>query len=199
MIAQFRTLLEQEKGKQKAVESSLKVKQKEVTALKREIRNVEDAIPIIQMVAKDTQEELKFHISELVTLALSAVFDEPYEFVIEFISRRGKTEADLLFKRNGHTINPMDASGFGAVDIASLALRIAMWNLKRPMSTNTMILDEPFHFLSSDLQEKAGIMLKMLCDKLGLQMIIVSHVKALIEAADKSFSVTNKKGISEVV
>ena len=199
MIAQFRALVEQEKGKHKAIEASLKVKQKEVTALKREVRNVEDAIPIIQMVAKDTQEELKFHISELVTLALSAVFEEPYEFVIEFVTRRGKTEADLLFKRNGHTISPMDASGFGAVDIASLALRIAMWNLKRPRSTNTMALDEPFHFLSSDLQEKAGIMLKNLSDKLGIQFIIISHIESLPLAADKVFKVTNKKGISKVL
>jgi hypothetical protein len=56
---------------------------------------------LIQSVAEQTQKNLEFRISHLVTTALAAVFDDPEEFVVKFVKRRGKTECDLLFMKNG--------------------------------------------------------------------------------------------------
>jgi DNA repair exonuclease SbcCD ATPase subunit len=183
-IKEYRNKLEQQKGKRAQIESSINSVNSDLRLLKRRKRNIEKAQTIIQIVAQKTQEELEYHISELVSLALSSIFTKPYELKIDFVIKRGKTEAEIWFMKNKELINPMMASGGGAVDVAAFALRIALWNLSRPRPNNTIILDEPFRFLSKELQPKATKMLQMLSEKLNLQFIIVTHNAELIDGAD---------------
>jgi DNA repair exonuclease SbcCD ATPase subunit len=91
--------------------------------------------------------------------------------------------------KDGEEIDPMTASGGGVVHVASFALRIAMWSLQRPRPRETILLDEPFHFLSRDLQPKASELLKVISKRLGIQFVIVTHDDSLTEAADKVFEV----------
>ena len=121
--------------------------------------------------------------------------EEPRE---TFVMKRGKTEADLFFVRDGNRVTPLEASGYGMVDIASFALRVAMWSLQRPRSRNVLVLDEPLKFLSRGYQSKASTMLKEISRKLGLQIIMVSHSQELIESADRVFGVSIKDGVSGV-
>ena len=165
----------------------LRMQRKEARILSKRLDKVQR---IIQEVAQETQKQLQFHIAGIVTMALEAVFPDPYEFKLEFELKRGKTEADLLFKRDGRRVDPMTASGCGAVDVASFALRVACWSLRRPRSRAVLVFDEPFKNLSADLQEKAGEMVKMVSEKLCIQMIIVTHQQELVEVADKVYRVT---------
>jgi DNA repair exonuclease SbcCD ATPase subunit len=57
-------------------------------------------------------------------------------------------------------------------------------------------LDEPFRFVSSDLQDRASQMVKELSEKLGLQFIIITHNPTLASYADKTFEVHLHKGRS---
>jgi DNA repair exonuclease SbcCD ATPase subunit len=59
-------------------------------------------------------------------------------------------------------------------------------------------MDEPLKFLSVDRQEYASAMIKQLSERLGLQFIIVTHEEELAAHADKTFSVSIRKGISTV-
>jgi len=159
--------------------------------------HAEKARVIFQLVAKKTQENLEFHISKLVTTAIASVFSEDnIEFVVRIEQRRNKTECDLFFKEFGQEYKPLEGSGFGAVDIASFALIIAFWSLKK--NRPTMILDEPLASLSPDLQHKASDMLQMISTKLGIQIIMISHQEDVNIAADKTFIVSKKGRISEV-
>jgi ABC-type transporter Mla maintaining outer membrane lipid asymmetry ATPase subunit MlaF len=144
------------------------------------------------------QEQLQFHIADITSLALEAVFDNPYELKVEFVQRRNKTECDLYFVRGDNKVDPMEAAGVGAVDVASFALRIASWSMMNPKTRNTIILDEPFRFLSANYQEKASTMLKEISDKLKIQFIIVTHEETLTAAADKIFEVSIRNGKTKV-
>lgn len=197
-LQQYRTELERNRGKREQIENSINTQKSKLRLLTRELTHIEQAQTILQTVARMTQEELEYHISDVVSLALSVVFDEPYELKLDFEIRRGKTEADIWFVRNGEKIHPLSASGGGAVDVASFALRVALWSLSAKQHRNVLILDEPFKFLSSNLQARAGEMLKQISKKLGLQIIMVSHIPDLIESADRTFDVMIKNGISEV-
>ena len=193
MVDQYRRLYEQKIGQKNLLKEQLKTAKQNIKSLKSEMKVTEKAQAIIQLVAKQTQSELTIQISNIITLALNSIFDDPYKFQIEFVEKRGKTEADIYLTREGNRVDPMFAAGGGVVDVASFALRIALWSLKK--ANNTIILDEPFKFLSRDLQPKASKMMKELSYKLGIQFIIVTHDKALIEEADKVFSasIINKK------
>lgn len=160
--------------------------------------HISEARELLAIVALETQEQLRYHISEIVTLAMDAVLDEPYALEVDFVPKRGKTECELWFVRDGERIKPMDASGGGAVDVAAFALRVAIWSLRAQRTRAVIILDEPFRFLSSNLQPRAGGMLKELSTRLGIQFIMVTHSEALAESADKILQVRMRKGISKV-
>lgn len=144
---------------------------------------------VIQKVALHTQKELEYKFSNIVTTALAAVFDEPYEFIARFVERRNKMECDLMLHRDGVDYGITDTVGGGVVDIVAFAIRIAYWSLRKNRSV--FILDEPFRNLSPNYHPKASEMLKMLSTKMKLQFIMVSHQKGMIEYADKIFDVSN--------
>lgn len=167
--------------------------------LETEVRETEIAQAIIQKVAKETQQELEYHISELCSLALSAVFDDPYELSIEFNDRRGRTEADIDFIKDGEPIGkPLLSSGGGALDVAAFGLRVALWSLSRPKTRNVLILDEPFRHLKGDEANRRAItMVKEISNHLGLQIIMISDERVkqedIVNGADRVFMVNLKK------
>lgn len=196
MIQQYRNILEQKKGQKKQLENQIVTSKKSINIYKKEKEATEQAQKILQLVAKQTQEQIIIHISGIVTLALNSIFDEPYEFKLDFIEKRGKTEAEMYFLKDGKKIDPMTASGGGVVDISAMALRVALWSLSN--KSNTIIMDEPMKFISKNYIEKATEMLKMLSEKLKIQFLIVTHINELKEKADKIFEVKINKGVSSI-
>lgn len=195
ILRDIRYKVEQYKGRRAQVLHDLEDAQEKVKQYKRGIRQHEQAKTILRDVGLKTQQQLQYHISGIVSLALDAVLqDDPYEFKVEFIQRRNKTECDLYFERDGNRVDPLMAAGGGAVDVASFALRIASWSMQRPRTRAVIVMDEPFRFLSNNYQEKASAMLKDLSEKLGIQFIIVTHEDILAEYADKVFTVVNRNG-----
>jgi len=197
-LVNLRSTLDQQKGQKIQVENTIQVCKSEIGKKKRSLRRHEQAREVIQAAGLKTQESLSFHISEITSLALEAVFDDPYALEVEFIRRRNKTECDLFFARNGERIKPMDASGGGAVDVATFALRIASWSMQNPRSRNTIILDEPLKNLDANRIERGSEMLKEVSKKLGIQFIIVTHETKLAAFADKIFEVEIKDELSTV-
>lgn len=197
-IQHLRYTLEHQKGQKAQMDSNLNALKVDVTDCKRRLRRHEQAREIIRAVGIKTQQQLQYHISDITSLALEAVFDDPYGLAVEFIQRRNKTECDLYFVRSGEKVDPLSASGGGAVDVAAFALRIASWSMNQPRTRNVIILDEPLRFLSADMQERASQMIKELSVKLGLQFIIVTHEPILANYADRTFEVSIHKGITKV-
>ena len=197
-IQHLRNHLEQQKGKKAQIQKSINSLSLSTKERKRDLRKHEQAREVIREVGLKTQSQLSFHISDITSLALDAVFNDPYSLVAEFVQRRNKTECDLYFERDGNRVDPLSASGGGAVDVAAFALRVASWSMQRPKSRSTLILDEPLRFLSADHQEKASVMIKELSKKLGIQFIIITHEPILASYADKIFEVKIRKGVSEI-
>ena len=198
MLYELTTRLNQLKGAKSILENNLNSAKTKIEELETKLDTIEKAREIIRIVALDTQKQLEYQISEIVSLALASVFENPYKLKLNFVEQRGKTEALLTFERNGQECNPLNASGGGAVDVACMALRLSLWSLQQKKTRNTIILDEPFKCLSKDLSEKAGQLLKMLSEKLGIQFILVTHDQNIIPYADKVFRVSKIGNYSKV-
>jgi DNA repair exonuclease SbcCD ATPase subunit len=197
---EIRTALNKLKGERIGIEKEIQAQKDILWQKKRELIKYEQAKEIIREVGMKTQQQLQFHISDITSLALEAVFPDPYQLVVEFIQRRNKTECDLYFSRNENQVDPLTASGGGAVDVAAFALRIACWSLQHPHTRNTILLDEPMKWVDETLKDKASQMIKEVGGKLGIQFIIITHEPKLAAYADRTFRVSkNKKGVSRVV
>jgi len=199
-ISNLRTVYDQKRGRQSQVADNLKAAKTKLIELKRDLHRHEQAREIVREVGLATQKQLQYHISDITSLALEAVFPDPYALVAEFVERRNKTECDLYFQRDADFVDPLSASGGGAVDVAAFALRVASWAMQNPKSNNVLLLDEPFRYLSVNLLSKASAMLQQISQKLDLQIIMVTHSPELVEMANAVFEVSlkNKESIVAV-
>lgn len=200
-IKQLRQKLDRKQGERDRIQSDLEKEQDEHRKANRNLKRVHKAQEIVRTVALRTQQQLEYHISSVVSNAQAAVFDDPYQLKMEFEQRRGKTECDLWFERNGQKHNPA-YSGVGAVDIAAFALRVASWSLSRK-TRPVFICDEPFrHIKGVEPNRRAIQMVKEMSNELGIQVIMVSDERApkedIVQSADKVFQVERKNRVSYV-
>lgn len=198
-VQHLRNRLERKKGEKYQVEKNLKnYKQKKIT-LKRSLIHSQKAQVIIHEVVKKIQEKLQYQISDLGSLAISSIFPDPYVLKCDFVSKRGKVEAEMFFEKNGNLTDPLASTGGGVVDVASMALRFSFWALRTPRTRPIILLDEPLKWLKGgDLPEKGSEMIKKISKRLNLQIIMVSHDPDLINSADKVIEVSIRKGVSHV-
>lgn len=153
----------------------------------RELDLAKKAKVLVQSVAEDTQKRIQYHISNIVSNALSTVFPDPYQFKLNFVKKRGRTEAELRFEKDGYEYVPVDDSGGGVMDIASFALRLAMWGLEG--SSQVVLLDEPSKHLSEKYQDRYCDLLRAVQEDLNIQFIIITHIEKLKASADTLITV----------
>jgi DNA repair exonuclease SbcCD ATPase subunit len=167
LIALEAASLSLQKDKQAAKESSA------------DVMFAETAQVILQNISTTIQEQAHSKIGNVVSRCLETVFDDPYEFEITFERKRGKTEAVLSFVRDGNHVHPMSASGGGVVDVAAFALRLACLVLSIPHKRRTLILDEPFKFVSKNYRHRVRQMMETLSREMDVQFIMVTHIPEL--------------------
>jgi len=142
--------------------------------------NAAESQRILQHVAQAVQQHAHSRIASVVSRCLESIFEEnAYKFKIEFERKRGRTEARLVFVRDGSEIDPMEASGGGAVDVAAFALRIACLMLSRPQLRRLVVCDEPFRFVSVNYRQRIRALLENLSKEMGIQFVVVTHMEDL--------------------
>ncbi len=135
---------------------------------------------ILQLCAQAVQQQAHARVSKVVTSCLDAVFgDASYEFLIKFERKRGKTDAVLVFRRDGVDFTPTISTGGGVVDVAAMCLRVVCLCLHRPRLSKVLVLDEPLKFVSSKYQANVKQMLEKLATDLNVQIVMVTHQTAI--------------------
>lgn len=189
-VRKYRNKLERLKGERDQTERSLKQEKKKLKKLKSHLADARKAMAVVQEVARDTQAQLEYRVSELATLALQGVLEDPYELKLMFETKGSGTQAHIMFERDGSQVRPLDSTGGGPIDIAALALQMTMWSIRRPRTRNVLILDEPMKWLKGkNMPEQGAQMLHEMSHRLGVQVLMVSHSPDLIQGADKVFEV----------
>lgn len=197
-ITEYRKLIEQLKG-QKIALKTLKAKTKEELMIAEEVYlDTEEAQFVIHTVAKQTHDKFKVNLSAPVTLALANIFEDPYALDVSFAIKNNASACAIKFKRGESLLSPLDSSGYGAANIASFALRVALWGMAIPKSAPVLILDESFKELSANYHDMAGLMLKEISKDMGLQLILSTHSDTLREGVDRIYNVTIKNRVSKV-
>lgn len=188
-IDKMREALNQKKADLKSLHSSIKQTKKDIRETQRHLDSSHEALAVIQIVAKKTQEHLEYHLSDLVSAGMASVFSNPYKLKVEFLTRRNQVETEMAFIREDREFIPKKCGG-GARDIAALTLQFSIAAIKNPKTRPLMLLDEPLKWLKGkDLPRMGSQMIREISEKLGMQIIMVSHIPDQIESADRIFTV----------
>jgi DNA repair exonuclease SbcCD ATPase subunit len=99
-------------------------------------------------------------------------------------------------------IDPFSGGG-GAIDVASFALRIALWSMQQPKTRPTLILDEPFKHLKGEVTNRKVLeMVNKISKKLNIQIIMVSDERVsreiTSEFTDKLFETSIVDGVTQI-
>jgi DNA repair exonuclease SbcCD ATPase subunit len=182
----YRGIVEKWKTEKGLLEKRLDQEKKKAKILQDRVEDLTEARMIIMQVAKDTQVEVAAYIESMVTIALQSVFqNRDYRFLVKQVQRKNRTEIELMVQDGEkEPYYPEDEQGGGLIDIVSFALRVVLWSLQPKRSRNVLILDEPFRFTGGYV-EVAGRMMKEVSQKLGLQIIMVTHSTELANLADR--------------
>lgn len=204
-LQSLRNSLEHKKGQREQLQKSISELESNIKYSKRGLSRHERGLEIVKQVGLSTQKQLEYHLSEQVSLAMEAVFDDPYQLKLNFQEKRGKTEVEILFTRRGMEFPPLGSAGGGTIDVASLAVQIAYWSMRQDRKIRPLLLlDEPFSQLKGvEANRRALVIIKEISYKLGLQIIMVSDERVpredILNNADKVFHVSqDKEGVSRV-
>jgi hypothetical protein len=158
---------------------NLKIEEeKQLEQAQKQLQDIISSLEIAQEAAQQLQQLAHKQIADIVNKCLQAIFDDSYEFQIQFSPKRNKTEAKPVFIRNGKEIENV---GGGILDVASFALRLSNILLSRKSLQPIMLLDEPFKNVSKSkgYLERIPEMMIMLSEEFGIQFIQVTHIDEL--------------------
>lgn len=188
-------LIERSKGIKERIQKELSDIREKAVKLKNEVQYSEKARLIIQTVAQDTQSQLAVPVSNLITHALKAIFDNPYTFVVKFVLNRDRTECCLLVERDGKEYKDiLFETGGGVADVISCFLRPSLLSIRQPKLRPVLILDEPFKNINDKtrvLHQRIADTLKNISAELGIQIIVVTMIPEFERVADKIFHIQN--------
>lgn len=172
-------------AKRNLLREKLKEEQAETESSKQQLADLQEAQTLVQCVAQQLQQTAHDRIGRAVSRCLGAVFANPYEFLIRFDRKRGKTEAKLVLVRDGVEYNdPLEEVGGGVIDVASLSLRLACVMLSKPRKERLLVLDEPFkNVRGAASKRRLRDMLLGLVKDLQFQFILNIDVEAYPEFA----------------
>ena len=186
------------KIKKQTCEELLSQRRKRNDEIKQEVETILKSQSILQQVAKEVQSKLSLKIDSIVNLGLATCFADEYHFKLEYVIARGKTEVEFnLYDIDENPVDPMNQNGGGLIDILVFCLRVAVYSISH--TSNIMVFDEPFKYVSKGLREKTAELLHTLSEKLNIQIIEVTHIEELMENSDKQFILKKVNGVSELI
>ena len=188
-IPSIRQALSKAQGSRLHLSEALASRELQIARSLEDTAAFEDVQRLIQETAQEVQEGIRFHIQDIVQHALDAIFGDTYKFLVEFTVSRGRTEARLLVEKGGNVMDDlMEDEGGTLVQIVAMALRIAVWTLAP--TDNVLIFDEPGNQVSAQYKPVFAEIIRGLSQRLGVQILMVSHDDTYIATADRVFTVT---------
>lgn len=173
-LAEYRKTADRALGDYRHARRSARDEAENLEQLKAHAAAALEAQKILQGVAQAVQTKAHDQIAKVVTRCIRTC-GWNYDFKIEFERKRGRTEARMVFLKNGHEVDPISGAGAGVVDVAAFALRIAGILLAVPRRRRLEIADEPFKNVNGKHHQQAVInLVETLAKELKFQFVFAS-------------------------
>ena len=137
-------------------------------------------------------------VEDLLTDGLRAVFeDQDLSVRADVDVQRGKVSVDLVTvqrQADGTVTEGLSRDAFGgAVTTVQSVLLRTIVIVRRGMRP-VMFLDESLPAFDANYVGNMGAFLRSLCAKLGMDILLVSHNPAMVEAADRAYRIVKTDG-----
>lgn len=179
-------------GKYEELGESIEINNTKIKKIDKQRLVYRKSVEFLRVIEQNTKTAIKEGFEKLISYAMTFITQEDYKIKFDF-RKRGNSQ-ELYFQIKTPQCSKFqdieDSQAGGILDIFSLALRIAL--LSKTKIKGGLILDESFKHLSRNYLHKAGEFLKHINQKLGRQIIAVTHKSELLDYSDNSIEL--KKG-----
>lgn len=154
---------------------------------------------LLQKTSDYARQQAKQRIEEIVTQALTVVFDKSYRFIVKLEVKANQPIAEYWLESEGVVtqLKPPDYDrGGGVADVVSLGLRLAVGELTGVKGT--LFLDEVGKHVSAEYAPNVAFFLKEYSQQFNRQIVLITHSTHLAEIGDVSIGVTQKNGVSKI-
>lgn len=184
-------------GKIDMTKNSLDKVGDEISSALARIDNLHIIEAYLKQFADERQEQVYRQIETTVTEGLRAVFQEELSLEIstKMVGSRTETVFNLVSDAGGEvlTTSIMDSRGGGVAAIVGFLIQ-AVLVLLTPGMRPILFLDETFRNVSEDYQAPLGEFIRNLCDKTGLQVVLVTHQPTIAEYSTNWYTFSQKDG-----
>lgn len=137
-------------------------------------------------------------VEQLVSDGLHDVFDESLAFVVVQKERNNQVTYDFVIRDAyaGVEVDPITGKGGGCVEVVAVLLRVILLYLNRHRLRQVLVFDENLSHLALEYVPQMASLLRGLADKLGMQIILVTHQTGFVDAADTVVRVKKVNGIA---
>ena len=170
---------------------------KELDVISKTISTNTEVRNFLSGVSADYRVQICNTFNGLLTEALSRIFVKNIKFEIVLENYRNQPAIEVQITEDGNTLDPQKSSGGGMNDIISLIFKIIFVYLRD--CNNIIILDESLKFLSKEYLQNASDFLRDICERLEMQIILVSHKENLQSSADNIISIDKIKNKSIIL
>ena len=197
-LVELQNWVSDKKAEKALLEKQLENKQDLLISKKIYYDNLLKARLLLTEASRLTQTRMKEKVESLVTMVLQGVYGVQYKFLVDFEIKRNKSECLLrVQKGSGEPFIPKDEQGGGLLDVIGFALRVVLWSIERPRKRAFFMLDEPGKWTGNNIN-KFGEMIREVSEKLGIQILLVTHDENLILIANRNWKVRHNGVFCEV-
>lgn len=201
-LRRARRALDQQVGQARMVAETGRVVAAEVNALQAGIDTLDRAAAVLTSIADERTGQAQATIETLVTQGLRTIFGQDLSFHI-VAGVRAKTpvvEFVVRSELDGTVVDTdvLEGRGGGLAATVGFLLRLVVLLLSPDKQGAPLLLDETFGHLSADYEPRLVEFLRQLVDATGVQIILVTHSEAYLDAADLRYRFRLVDGITEV-
>lgn len=170
--------------------------------LKAKYSYMESVVNVLKKYSRVKEQVLREKLDNIVTQGLRLIFGDGYKSKLEFSISRGQAtiRPKIVTEVNGHELEAdiATAHGGGLVNIASVIYQMLVLCLVKPRQRRILFLDEPFRNVSEEYLEPTAEFVRQLKEKLGIQIVLISHRPQMTEIADKVYNFSLHNGVTKV-
>lgn len=148
---------------------------------------------VLQKLTEIARRDTLDKIAGIVTTAVQEIKDPTLSFRINYKLERNQPVAEFVIydSKLDKEMGLLTSCGGTIVDIVELLTKASLVLKWTPTLSKVLILDETFKHISTNDRAKLGNFIKQLTEKLGLQIILVTHSTELLPYAHKAFQVSH--------
>jgi len=160
----------------------------------------QEALSFLEDLANARRGSMKGRIESIITEALRLIYDDSYSSELTYSVKNNRSHLAIEMVREtkqGTVRRDMGGFGGGLADTMSVPLRL-MVLMGAKQTDKVCILDECWKHIDPDRVELVARFLRILADRLDIQVVFLTHHPTMRDFADKVFEVKEVEGTSIV-